>query len=314
MSKVRESFERLADNARLAVWWDEYCDGEGSPFVAQYEIRGQDSGTWHVAISSDSPLCTVSEGLAENPDLTLILSDVDWLAIVTAQSSVWAVMRSGRVTVAGDQTLIGDLNLLGFLGPPVTRSEFSASLDERWLFREAGDINWVHGEALWVVPRVLTAGTLDYDKWRYFTDRGDLQAEISRKLPWRALSAPAATPYTKTLPAVLRPLYWRYVFLRYVPLTPLLWLGVVASVVVIAIAALIAALITRSWAAFTSLLVAAVVLLTIARYVCDPLDPFDGTYRRAQEVLGRLAQDDREFFALATESALMQIGRSRGLK
>jgi hypothetical protein len=305
MPSIRETFDSVIANSCLERWWDcpsAYADEDPpKPKVIQYEIEGEGGGTWHVVIgtakphgSKPDPLCVVREGSVEAPDLRLTMPDADWLEVVTGRSSIWQLLASGRVKAEGDRTLIGDLNILGLIGAPVTPKEIATCERPHWV---GGSVS-----LRFVLPRVLTAGRLDHNKWRYFVERGDLIVTPVSPVPWHALKEPLAARYAETLRPVLEKVQscdrWFHIML------PTLWL----SLPLISLLVLMIVGWYGYWSLFVLLLVFFVFLFVVVGLgTLNSLPITARVRRRASEVLIRLACDDVDFFRFALERRLMQI-------
>jgi hypothetical protein len=285
MASIRETFNTLVANASLEWWYELFQFRYDQPKVVQYEIEGEESGAWHLVIGNESPSCAVHEGPAQTVvDLRLMLSDVDWLDIVAGRRSLWSLLASNRLRAEGDRSLIGDLAILGLLGPPVRSAEIAAY----------GQAHWVDGALFFVLPRVLTAGRLDHDKWRYFVQQRDLMATAASPVPWRALDQAPAARYAEILKPVLKPI-WR---LGILPKGFAWWFLSIAFVLFLFVVLL------APWWLFL-LLLGAIVLFVLV--VVGAIISLDDAHRRASDVLTRLACDDADFFRFALERRLMQI-------
>ena len=179
MPEVRDTFKALPPSDFEPLWWElDPAYQIGRLYIIEYVIEGENGGTWHVEIvgDSDSPPprnCKVLEGPAEPPDLRLTLAADDWLSIVNGQASPYALLASGRLRANGDRRLIGDLEFLGLLRRPPDNDEVEVHKKKGWAEIPS-----------WVLPRVVSAGKIDYDKWRYFADeRHELKARLAWE-PW----------------------------------------------------------------------------------------------------------------------------------
>jgi putative sterol carrier protein len=75
----------------------------GTNATVQYDISGEGGGTWHAVISNGT--CTVSEGPATNPTLTLQMSAQDWLDMTAGKQSGQMLFMSGKLKLKGDMGL-----------------------------------------------------------------------------------------------------------------------------------------------------------------------------------------------------------------
>jgi putative sterol carrier protein len=76
----------------------------------QWNISGEDAGKWAVKIANQT--CEVIPGGVEKPDLTLSMSDQDWLAIASGQLNAMQAFTTGKVKAAGDLSLAMRINNL----------------------------------------------------------------------------------------------------------------------------------------------------------------------------------------------------------
>jgi putative sterol carrier protein len=69
----------------------------------QFIISGPHGGEWWIEVSDGRN--KMGRGTIENPDVTIVASDKDWVAIANNQlSGVWATL-TGRLKVRGDHRL-----------------------------------------------------------------------------------------------------------------------------------------------------------------------------------------------------------------
>jgi putative sterol carrier protein len=74
----------------------------------QFLIGGAQGGQWWIEVNDGK--CKFGRGHLENPNVTLIARDKDWVALSNDQlSGVWASV-TGRLKVRGDQTLARKLD------------------------------------------------------------------------------------------------------------------------------------------------------------------------------------------------------------
>jgi putative sterol carrier protein len=74
----------------------------------QFEISGPRGGEWWITV--DDGKYKMGRGRRENPDLTLLASDNDWVALSNDQlSGVWATL-TGRLKIRGSQALARKLD------------------------------------------------------------------------------------------------------------------------------------------------------------------------------------------------------------
>ena len=93
---VKESFEAMQErfNPEKAA---------GTDAVIQYNIHGDDGGTWYFTIKDGT--CSLAAGPSENPDLTLEMSGKDWMDIVAGKTTGVKLLMFGKLKLKGDTGL-----------------------------------------------------------------------------------------------------------------------------------------------------------------------------------------------------------------
>lgn len=80
--------------------------------VIQYDITGDDGGTYHAEIANGA--CVVREGQAASPHLTLTMSAQDWLDMLSGKLNGQMAFMSGKLRIRGDMGLA--MKLAGMFG------------------------------------------------------------------------------------------------------------------------------------------------------------------------------------------------------
>jgi len=96
MPTVKETFEAMAGRFRADK-------SAGTNAVIQYDVSGEGGGTWNAVIKDGG--CTVSQGPATNPNLTLSIAAQDWLDMLSGKQSGQMLFMSGKLKVKGDMGL-----------------------------------------------------------------------------------------------------------------------------------------------------------------------------------------------------------------
>ena len=96
MATVKESFDAMPGRFRPDK-------ATGTSAVIQYDISGDGGGTWNAVIKGGA--CTVHQGPAENPQLTLSIAAQDWLDMLTGKQSGQMLFMSGKLKIKGDMGL-----------------------------------------------------------------------------------------------------------------------------------------------------------------------------------------------------------------
>jgi putative sterol carrier protein len=96
MPTVKETFDAMASRFRPEK-------AAGVNATIQYDISGDQGGTWHAVIRDGA--CTVSDGPAPSPNLTIGMSGQDWLDMVGGKLSGQMAFMSGKLKLKGDMGL-----------------------------------------------------------------------------------------------------------------------------------------------------------------------------------------------------------------
>ncbi len=73
---------------------------EGVTEVFQLHITGEQAGAWHLAVKEGS--CNLTEGVHENPTLTLTMADSDFVDLRNGETDGQTLMVNGQLKVEGD--------------------------------------------------------------------------------------------------------------------------------------------------------------------------------------------------------------------
>jgi putative sterol carrier protein len=76
---------------------------EGVDAVIQYHLTGEEAGDWIVTIQDGQ--CTVAEGVAENPNMTLTADAQDYKDVITGKMNGMTAFMQGKIKLAGDLNL-----------------------------------------------------------------------------------------------------------------------------------------------------------------------------------------------------------------
>lgn len=96
MPTVKDTFEAMGGRFRADR-------AQGVNAVIQYDIAGDDGGTWHAVIKDGA--CTVTSGAAPSPSLTVNMSSQDWLDMIGGKLSGQMAFMSGKLKLKGDMGL-----------------------------------------------------------------------------------------------------------------------------------------------------------------------------------------------------------------
>lgn len=105
MAEVADFFTQLPnkiDPAKIA----------GMNATYQFIITGDNGGEWHVKLADGK--AEVTPGKADSPNITLTVTDENWIAIVTGKMSGQTAFLTGKLKIQGDMSLAMKLqNILG---------------------------------------------------------------------------------------------------------------------------------------------------------------------------------------------------------
>ena len=96
MPTVKETFDAMASRFRAEK-------AAGVNATIQYDIAGDQGGTWHAVIKDGT--CAVNAGPAATPNLTINMSGQDWLDMVQGKLSGQMAFMSGKLKLKGDMGL-----------------------------------------------------------------------------------------------------------------------------------------------------------------------------------------------------------------
>jgi putative sterol carrier protein len=96
MPTVKETFDAMAGKFRPDK-------AAGVNATIQYDITGDQGGTWNAVIKDGT--CTVTPGAAAAPSLTLSMLSQDWLDMVGGKLSGQMAFMSGKLKLKGDMGL-----------------------------------------------------------------------------------------------------------------------------------------------------------------------------------------------------------------
>ena len=96
MPTVKETFDLMPSKFQPAK-------AAGVNATIQYEITGDQAGTWHAIIKDGK--CAVNGGAAASPNLTLTMASQDWLDMIGGKLSGQMAFMSGKLKLKGDMGL-----------------------------------------------------------------------------------------------------------------------------------------------------------------------------------------------------------------
>jgi putative sterol carrier protein len=83
---------------------------EGLDVVIQYNLTGEEGGDWIITIKDDK--CTVAEGLAEAPVVTLTADAYDFRDVLLGKANGMQYFMQGKIKLSGDLNLAMKLTSL----------------------------------------------------------------------------------------------------------------------------------------------------------------------------------------------------------
>ncbi|HVP77276.1 MAG TPA: SCP2 sterol-binding domain-containing protein [Thermodesulfobacteriota bacterium] len=86
----------------------------GLSAVIQFNIEGDEGGDWYATIKDQT--CTVSNGVHDNPTLSLRISDKNWVALCKGELNAVMAFMTGKLKAKGDIMLAQRLPKLFSIG------------------------------------------------------------------------------------------------------------------------------------------------------------------------------------------------------
>jgi putative sterol carrier protein len=102
---VKETFDAMPSKFRPER-------AQGLKAVIQYDITGSDACCCHVEIADGQ--CSLKEGAAAQPSLTLTMNSQDWLDMLAGKLNGQVAFMSGKLKHKGDMSLL--MRLPGLFG------------------------------------------------------------------------------------------------------------------------------------------------------------------------------------------------------
>jgi putative sterol carrier protein len=75
--------------------------------VIQFKLSGEGGGNWYATIKDGT--CTVTEGVSETAQATIMMDANDYVALATGKLGGMKAFLTGRVKTAGDPTLLNKM-------------------------------------------------------------------------------------------------------------------------------------------------------------------------------------------------------------
>ncbi|MBF0526173.1 MAG: SCP2 sterol-binding domain-containing protein [Deltaproteobacteria bacterium] len=75
----------------------------GVDAVFQYVITGEEGGNWSVTVKDQT--CTVNEGMADSPNVTLTMAAPDYLDLINGRLNGMTAYMTGKLKIGGDLML-----------------------------------------------------------------------------------------------------------------------------------------------------------------------------------------------------------------
>ena len=81
--------------------------------VVQFKISGDNGGEWVLTIKDQK--LEITDGTVDNPNMTLIMKDKDYVSLVTGKLSGQKAFMTGKLKFKGDMNLGMKLQKLGLI-------------------------------------------------------------------------------------------------------------------------------------------------------------------------------------------------------
>jgi putative sterol carrier protein len=113
-TKMKMAFNSVKEIfARMPEAFDRSA-AAGLDTVIQFNIEGEEGGDWYAIIKDQT--CTVSEGVDDNPTLSLRMTDKNWVALCKGELNAVMAFMSGKLKAKGDIMLAQRLTKLFSIG------------------------------------------------------------------------------------------------------------------------------------------------------------------------------------------------------
>lgn len=76
---------------------------KGVNAVFQFELSGDDGGTFHLNVADGS--IEVTDGASDNPNVTILMSAEDYLAMMDGKLNSTSAFMAGKLKIKGDMSL-----------------------------------------------------------------------------------------------------------------------------------------------------------------------------------------------------------------
>jgi len=83
---------------------------KGAHLRYQFQLSGPEGGDWWIEVNDGK--CKMDKGKIDNPDVTFIASDKDWVALSNGKLKGWWAFLTGRLKIQGEQALARKLDEL----------------------------------------------------------------------------------------------------------------------------------------------------------------------------------------------------------
>ena len=99
----------MADSAAVQAIFDEIPNrfdadkAKGVTKTIQWSLTGEGGGDWNVNLADGT--CTVGEGPAQSPNMTMTLAADDFVGLMTGALNGQQLFMSGKLKISGDMML-----------------------------------------------------------------------------------------------------------------------------------------------------------------------------------------------------------------
>ncbi len=105
MTSPQEIFDEMPERFEPAK-------AKGVDETVQFDLSGDNGGQWYLVVKDGT--CTLNEGTAGSPSVSIQMSDEDFVSMTTGQANAMQLFMAGKVKLEGNLMLAQ--SMLGWFG------------------------------------------------------------------------------------------------------------------------------------------------------------------------------------------------------